>query len=395
MPSPVVLPSRLVRTVAAVAFALAAAFCAAAPPTATDSGAVLALPPPEVPNPSLLPPGTAPPAARPGADAGAVAPRHRTADIVLVLPLKSTDYAKAAEAVRDGFAAAAAAAGGKERVKVIEHDDRGVLAAFDSARATGAPVVVGPLVRDDLRAIAASGDPLPVTIALNQLDDGAPMPANVYTLALAIESDARVLARKARADGIVSIVVIGGDTPLMRRFATAFVGEWLLSGGAAPRGFPFEATPDGLMTLRREIGRSGADGVLIAVDGENAALARSFAPRVPAYTSALVNRDQSAPALRDLEEVQLVDVPWLVSPDSPALAALPRRDLGNRALDRLYALGLDSYRVAHAFVDGVPRQFEIDGATGHIALGGGQNLVREGALAVVRGGHVVAQGIGR
>jgi outer membrane PBP1 activator LpoA protein len=387
---PVVPPTVLVRTVAALALAGAAAFCAAATLPATGGAAAQSLPPLEVPNPSLLTPKPSVQPDRPRVPADAV-PKPRTADVVLVLPLKSADYGRAAEAVRDGFLAAAEADGAKERIQVVEHGDGGVLGAFDKARATGAPVVVGPLVRDDLRAIAGSNTPLPVTIALNQLDDGTAMPSSIYTLALAIESDARVLARKARDDGVTTIVVIGGDTPLMRRFATAFVGEWMLAGGSAPRSVPFEATPDGLSVLRREIVKMAPDGALIAVDGEDAALARSFAPRVPAYTSALVNREQSGPALRDLELVQLVDVPWLVTPDAPALANLPHRDFASRALDRLYALGVDSYRVAHEFVDGVPRRLEIDGATGRISLGTGQNLVREGRLAVVQGGRVVAQ----
>ena len=51
--------------------------------------------------------------------------------IALVLPLTSPDYARAAEAVRDGFLAAAEAAGAKGRVKVIPHGNDDVVAAFD------------------------------------------------------------------------------------------------------------------------------------------------------------------------------------------------------------------------------------------------------------------------
>jgi outer membrane PBP1 activator LpoA protein len=382
--------------VAALACALAAAFCAVPASAATEPVRSLQ---PQVPDPSLLSPSIADPAAKPPGDATPapeppLSPKDRKADVVLVLPLKSTDYVRAAEAVRDGFLAAAGS-DRTQRVAVIAHGDGEVVDAFDTARATGAPVVVGPLVRDHLRTLAASGAPLPVTIALNQLDDGAALPERIYTLALAIESDARLLARKAREDGVASIAVIGGDSPLMRRFAVAFTGEWILAGGGAPRSFPFEPTPDGLSVLRRELGRAAADGALIAVDGADAGLARSFAPRLPAYASALVNQGAAGPELRDMEGVQFVDVPWVVAPDDPALASLPRRDLGSPALERLYALGLDSFRVARAFVDGVPRRLDFEGATGHITLGDRRVLAREGRLAVIRGGRVVAQSLAR
>ncbi len=35
---------------------------------------------------------------------------------------------------------------------------------------------------------------------MNQLDDGTPLPLRVYTLALVIEADARVIARRLRRD---------------------------------------------------------------------------------------------------------------------------------------------------------------------------------------------------
>ena len=80
-------------------------------------------------------------------------------------------------------------------------------------------------MRDDLRALAASDRPLPLTLALNQLDEGAALPPQVYTLALAVESDARVLARRMRADNVQNAIVIGGDAPLMKRFANAFAAR--------------------------------------------------------------------------------------------------------------------------------------------------------------------------
>jgi outer membrane PBP1 activator LpoA protein len=107
---------------------------------------------------------------------------------------------------------------------------------------------------------------------------------------------------------------------------------------------------------------------------------------VGAYASAQVYQRQETMALRDLDHVRIVDLPWLVDPAAPALAALPRRTFDSVGLDRLYALGLDAYRMARAFVGGVPVEFTLDGATGRLVLGDGRQIMREGALAVFQNG---------
>jgi outer membrane PBP1 activator LpoA protein len=325
----------------------------------------------------------------PIADAPPPPPAPAPADIALVLPLASPDYARAAEAVRDGFLDAADAAGARARVTVIGHGAGEVVAAFTRARDAGAHVIVGPLVRDDLKALAAADISLPPTIALNQLDDGTPLPPLIYTLALAVESDARVIARRARADGAMSASVIEADTPLMKRFAGAFTAEWLLEGGDPPRRFSFTATPDGLAKLRRDLADAPADVVVIAVEGSDAALVKSFAPHVTTYASAQINRSASLGTMRDLDDTRVVDLPWLVTPDLPAFARLPHKHYSSVALDRLYALGLDAFRVADAFRGGVPSHFELDGATGHLELDEGRQIARAGALAVFRQGVMV------
>lgn len=352
---------------------------------------------PRVPEPSLVHPGARPaetfPAVPPIPVPAPLPPREPVPAgppiIALVLPLEAPDYARAADAVRAGFLAAAESAGAASRVRVIGHADGNVLGGFEGARSVGARIVVGPLVRDDLRVLATSGRPLPLTIALNQLDDGAVLPSPVYTLALTVESDARVIARRMRADQVHSVAVIGGDAPLTKRFATAFAGEWLLAGGSAPQSFAFDPTSDGLSLLRRELAKSTADGALIALDARTAPLARSFVPRLPAYASSLVNGVLEPAAARDLEGVVFVDLPWIVTPNDPALAKLPRQPMGNLVLDRLYALGLDAFAVARAFSNGVPAELTIAGATGTLTLADDRHIRREGMLAVFRGGLVV------
>ena len=118
--------------------------------------------------------------------------------------------------------------------------------------------------------------------------------------------------------------------------------------------FRFDRAPEMLALLRRELAHGRADAVLLAVDGAGcrAGEARTSA-RVAAYASSQVNERQPREALRDLEDVRFVEIPWLADARCARRSrALPARDYANAALDRLYALGIDAFRVAQAFADG-------------------------------------------
>ena len=309
--------------------------------------------------------------------------------IALVLPLEEPAFARAAGAVRDGFLDAANVAGAAANCIVIGHGRDDVVAAFESARARGVRVAVGPLVRDDLKKIVGAGIDLPWTLALNQLDDGTPLPPAIYTFPLTVESDGRTLARRALAQGAHSIDVIEGDSPLLKRFAGAFAVEWTDGGGAAPSALRFDASPEALTDLRHVIGRKTPDAVLLAVTGERAALVKPFIGGIDAYASGLVFERPSLALARDLDGVRVVEIPWLLTPDAPELAQFRRPEFDSDALARLYALGIDAFRVADTFRDGPPARFGLDGATGRVTLGPRQEFLREGRLGIFRAGVLV------
>src|SRR5439155_3378966 len=239
---------------------------ATAPPPATQSTAPEVSVFPLAPQPPVES-ESAPEATTPDAPRIRQAPAATSDAVALILPLEIPAYARAAEAVRAGFLAAAEKAGEQPKVVVIAHKEDGVLAAFEQARARGVRVVVGPLLRDDLKTLAIADPEIPWTIALNQLDDRAPLPPTVYSFALTIDSDARLLARLAQFEGVRAIDVISGDTPLMKRFAAAFAADWTAGGGRAPADLRFDPSPESLTLLRRNLVRAAPDAVLLAVDG--------------------------------------------------------------------------------------------------------------------------------
>lgn len=307
--------------------------------------------------------------------------------IALVLPLESASYARAADAVKAGFMAAAAASA--QEPLVIGHGDGEVAAAFAKAKESGARVIAGPLVRDDLKSVAAIAAELPPIIALNQLDEGASLPPNVYALALTVDSDARQLARRARADGAQTVMVIASDTPLQKRFASAFNAEWILAGGAEPALVRFERAPEALAQLRRDLAKAPPDAALLALDGADAVLVKPYLGVVAAYAGSQVNDRQPREMRRDLNGLRFIDIPWVGETDATAYPGSTRPRQSNATLDRLYALGMDAFRVAQAFVDGPPARLDVNGATGRITLDESRQLVRQGRLFQFRAGEVV------
>ena len=362
------------------------------PPSAEPiAPAVEGVPPPLLPPPSSTP--TVAPAAPPAPSLAAAAQIARAAGttIALILPLDSATYGRAADAVKAGFAAAAAGAGAGARVRVIAHGDDGVLSAFSAAAQSGVALAVGPLTRDDLKTVLSMSPVRPRMLALNQTDDGAPLPAGVYALTLAVEQDAALLMRVARDDGVKAIAVVGSDGPFQRRFSQSFVAAWRREGGAVPREYKFDANPERLSALRLELAAQPIDAVLLAVDANDAPLAKSFV-RGRVYASSQIADGLSEQMLFDLENVRYIEVPWLAEPDSPAFADVPRPDFENPVLQRLYALGIDAFALAQMLAEPTPpERIELDGATGHLSLPPSRAFAREGRVMTIHDGRVVPE----
>jgi uncharacterized protein len=388
----------LVRTAmsaALIAVLLGAAACTVAPPLSSARGGAATV------DTAARPPPAPPPAARVEIAAMPPAPvirpvtpppglvAERTNVIALILPLESPTYGRAADAVKSGFLAAAGRAGSGPRVRVIGHGDDGVLPAFAVAENAGVALAVGPLTRDDLKTVIAMAPARPRMLALNQADDGSPLPVDAYALTLSVEGDAILLARVARADGARVIALVSSNAPLQQRFIAAFAAEWRRADGSPPREFRFDADPEMLGLLRRELAARPPDAVVLAIDAQDLALAKSFLPPVSVYAVSQITDGLPPQVLRGLDGVRYVEIPWVAEPDSPPLAAMPRANLDNPVFERLYALGLDAFALAQMLAEPMPpERVELEGATGHLSLTPSRTFARQGRLMEIRDGHV-------
>jgi outer membrane PBP1 activator LpoA protein len=82
-------------------------------------------------------------------------------------------------------------------------------------------------------------------------------------------------------------------------------------------------------------------------------------------------------------------MPWFVQPDHPAVMIYPPPSAPMSVeQERLYAFGVDVYRLAQQIAHGSARTV-LDGVTGKVALEGGGSFQRTLTPAEVDGGRVI------
>jgi outer membrane PBP1 activator LpoA protein len=156
----------------------------------------------------------------------------------------------------------------------------------------------------------------------------------------------------------------------------------------------------GLAQLARRIEQERPALIFAALDSAQAVQLRSaVGAELPIYgTSQLnpftLNRDNPNDKLPELDGVRLIDIPWQLEPDNVAVSRYPRpatgeNDRPNPDLARLYALGIDAFRVAHEIAQ-QRSGFDLDGVTGRLNVnmigGGATYFQRQETQAVFQNG---------
>jgi outer membrane PBP1 activator LpoA protein len=334
-----------------------------------------AQPPPVVSAPVPLPavPG-------PRVDKPQPVPADAIPHIALLLPLNSKTFVRHAEAVRDGVLAAAKVQGGAAlpvRVYAAGDDPEQVLDIYIKAINAGARIVIGPLTRNGVTAVAGSAAVIVPTLALNVPDASTALPPEVYTLSLQAEAEARQVAQLAWQDGYRRAVTIGDESPLVKRIHQAFVEEFTRLGGEHVAAYAFAADPEGLARIKKAVDSGTADMAFLPLDFARARLARPYLGTLPIYATSQVYPGNTGPLVGfDLAGVRFLDMPWLLQPEHPAVMVYARptfRDVVE--LERFYALGVDAYRIALTLLAG-GTQAALDGVTGRLTLGDDRQFAR-------------------
>lgn len=344
----------------------------------------------------------------------AAAPAADLERVALLLPLSGA-LAGPAAAVRDGLLAARfqqAARG--EPVPDIRIYDTGagahvVAELYRQAVTEGARLVIGPLHKDAVQALAQSG-PLSVPVlALNQIEDSSP--PGFYQFGLPPEDEARQVAERARWDGHDAALVLMPEGTWADRVYNAFAARWAELGGRMleVQRFPgqqvdFGAAIQALINLddsrdrhralTRLLGRTlefeprrrqDADFIFLLAQPQEARqikpqLRFHHAANLPVYSISTVfagfaNTQRDA----DLNGIRFCDMPWVLAPEDsrPELHGELSRlwPVEMQRHGRLFALGIDAYDVLPYLQQTGLRYF--DGATGTLSIDSRQRLYRE------------------
>jgi outer membrane PBP1 activator LpoA protein len=311
--------------------------------------------------------------------------------LALLLPLASPDFARVAEALRLGFLAASKRSGEELSIGVIatSESNESIVAGYESAVQRGARLVVGPMTRSGVSALAASRRASLPTLGLNQPEDKIDLPPRFYTLGLALEAEAQLVAHTAFAENFKSAILVSAKTPLAQRSRNAFSQAWLQFGGTIKASYEFDPQTD-YVALKETLSTAAVDMIFLAADAEQARAARPYLNNnIAVFATSQVNSERSdALANVDLNGIRFVEMPWLVQPDHPAVMIYPREEGMAADAERFYALGIDAFRVAAALLKN-PRALNLDGVTGKLKLFG-SHIEREPIQAVFRNGAGVA-----
>jgi outer membrane PBP1 activator LpoA protein len=322
-------------------------------------------------------------------------PAPNAPHIALILPTQAHgSLASAAAAVQAGALAAEATQGSdttpKLRLYATGEQDDEVLTAYSQAHDAGAIGVIGPLTRGAINKLAATGKlDIPV-LALNTLGDQKSIP-NLFALGLSVEAEARQVARLMKEDKRRKPLIVESDGQLARRMRDAFVDEWKQQSGEQPELLTAGSDKDSLAKLKTYAGQLKTDAIFLAADGKKARLIRSvLGADHPMYATSQAWSGKFGKSIGDnlgLDGVIIVDMPWLLDPWSPNVAQYARSEKPLSAdLERLYALGVDAYRLSlQLLVSSPDASVELDGVSGALRLSPSRQFSRDLITGVVGG----------
>lgn len=299
--------------------------------------------------------------------------------VTLLLPLTG-ELSSAANAIRDGYLAqhylARGDQAGTPHIRIIDTSDfADATSAYRQAVADGAELVIGPLNRDAVNELAALTDrPVPV-LALNRSTVTAEQSGAAFLqLSLAPEDEMRQLAERAWGKGARRALVIRPAGERGARLTEALTQGWQQLGGTLADAMVYssaegwseelksalhlQASEQRAREMRAMLGtriehtprrRQDVDAIFLLAD--SAAEARSLRPllafhyagALPVYAPSSVYTGQPDNRDRDLDGVQLIELPWLLGANPRARVALTAGSTGSDGLPRLNALGADAW----------------------------------------------------
>lgn len=199
------------------------------------------------------------------------------------------------------------------------------------------------------------------------------------------------MARAAFGEGKRNAAMVASANTLSKRIQQAFIEEWSALGGSVGTRLAFNGSNQ--TEIRDVLGRKASDVLFLAMDSRDARLLTPFLNHdLPIYaTSQIYAGSGNLQKYHDLNGVQFVDMPWLLQPDHLAVMVYPRPQSPLAAdLERLYALGIDAWRLAQQLRISPDSPFSLDGVTGQLTLDvRSHQISRDGVRAEISNGEAI------
>lgn len=309
-------------------------------------------------------------------------PAKPSPHVALILPLTSKTFGNVADAIKQGFMAAATA-GGKESIpyRIYARDDEAAAMGSECRRAVrdGAIAIIGGVTRDGSNVLLKEAGLVP-TLALNA-PTATEFPDRFFYITLNLDAEAKSVAREAALTGSLKAAVMVTNTALAKRIQDSFEKEWIRLGGTIVERIVFtgDIAESGKLqkTLEKVQEKLDVDVIFMAADVKSARMARPFIPTGMAVFATSHTLDARADAVEnlDLDSVRFLEMPWFVEKDHPAVMtyAKPQTPLSIDT-ERLYALGIDAWRLMQLILKtDKPKNIPpLDGVTGKLTLDGAQ-----------------------
>ena len=323
--------------------------------------------------------------------------------IGFLLPL-SGQLARAAAPVRDGFLAGYyAEMRPRPDIRFYDTADGGAVAAYGRAVADGNAFVVGPLGREEVDAVFASGA-LPVPLLALNRGDAVPPPGHA-SFSLSPEDEGIAAADYLLEGGARNVLVLQGTDDSMRRAAEAF-GDRLSAGGGnvfqslVITDDPSTAAPEVQAAAQAAVAAgTPIDGVFYAVRGSKARLLAAQLSLAGLSGLPGVATSQIAAGAGDpLQDVMLDGIAfptetWTAQglPGLPPAASLGERlPTARGPAARLFAFGHDAWLVtAYPSVAAGAGEGVLRGATGRLRVDAAGNVLRMPTWSTFREGRPV------
>ncbi|WP_273428598.1 penicillin-binding protein activator [Chitinibacter tainanensis] len=308
--------------------------------------------------------------------------------IALLLPGQAKAFKPAVDSIRAGVLAAERVHGGVEvpLVRVIDTTDKeeDIKAQYQRAVDGGAIAVIGPLTKSAINYLADSSELKVPTVALNGFDPTTLPQSQLYSFGLGVESDAAATAMLVRQEGGRQPVILQTNDSIGQRLAQGFSNAWREIHGSEPLVIRVANPRRDAPEIRQQLNDALPDAVFLAMDAKSARVVRPFVGNERAvYASNQINPGRlPATTLVDLAGVKYLDMPWLAAPDSEGYALYNRTRSSANDLERLFALGVDAWRIAAILSTG--QRFErLEGLTGVLTLSPDNVVNRESVVRVM------------